>query len=190
MGEQIYKVNNMKLKEAQQFLNSKGYLLEYINKEEISPKKHELIEAILDDSMCASDLDYYTLADWSMDDLENYKNELNDLHNEERHVNDPFGMDESTDDRFMLKCNNWQPLKKVDPHGPYQDEYNVNYYMDGESYIYVIHYEDDEYSAELYRLDHDKEEFVGTIPNVENEDFKAALEGETIGIELDPYHYT
>jgi hypothetical protein len=39
-------------------------------------------------------LDYYTLADWSIDDLENYKYELNDLHNEERYVNDPFGMDE------------------------------------------------------------------------------------------------
>lgn len=99
-------------------------------------------------------------------------------------------IDENTEDRFMLNCDNWQPLKNVDPHGPYQDEYNVKYYIDGESYIYIIHYEDDEFSAELYRLDHDKEEFVGTIPNVENEDFKSALEGETIGIELDPYHYT
>lgn len=90
-----YKVrNNMKLIEAKEFLNSKGYLLEHINKEEISPDKHELIEEILDDPMCDSDLDYYTLADWSIDDLENYKNELNDLHNEERYVNDPFGMDE------------------------------------------------------------------------------------------------
>lgn len=89
-----YKVrNNMKLKEAQQILHSKGFLLEYHN-EEISPEKHELIEEILDDSMCDSDLDYYTLADWSIDDLENYKNELNDLHNEERYVNDPYGMDE------------------------------------------------------------------------------------------------
>ena len=182
----------MKLIEAQQILHSKGFLLEY-NKEEISPEKHELIEEILDDPMCDSDLDYYTLADWSIDDLENYKNELNDLHNEERYVNDPYGIDESTEDRFMFKCNRWQPLKNVDPdgaYGPYRDEYNINYYVDDESYIYVIHYEDDEYSAELYRLDHDKEEFVGTIPNVEDEDFKAALEGETIGIELDPYHYT
>ena len=79
--------------EAQQILHSKGFLLEYHN-EEISPEKHELIEEILDDPMCDSDLDYYTLADWSIDDLENYKNELNDLHNEERYVNDPFGMDE------------------------------------------------------------------------------------------------
>ena len=189
-----YKVkNNMKLIEAKEFLHSKGYLLEYINKEEISPEKHELIEEILDDPMCDTDLDYYTLADWSIDDLENYKNELNDLHNEERYVNDPYGIDESTEDRFMFKCNRWQPLKNVDPdgeYGPYRDEYNKNYYVDDESYIYVIHYEDDEYSAELYRLDHDTEEFVGTIPNVEDEDFKAALEGETIGIELDPYHYT
>jgi hypothetical protein len=89
-----YKVkNNMKLIEAKEFLHSKGFLLEY-NKEEISPDKHDLIEEILDDPMCDSDLDYYTLADWSIDDLENYKYELNDLHNEERYVNDPFGMDE------------------------------------------------------------------------------------------------
>lgn len=91
-------------------------------------------------------------------------------------------------DSFTQLCNEWQPLG--DDNGPLRDEYNKNYYRDAEGDIYLIRYEDDEISAELYRIEHNQEVFIGTIPNVENEDFKLALEGQRIGIEIDPYHYT
>lgn len=90
--------------------------------------------------------------------------------------------------RFTQLCNEWQPLG--DDYGPLRDEYNKNYYRDAESDIYLIRYEDDEISAELYRIEHGQEVFIGTIPNVEDEDFKLALDGQRIGIEIDPYHYT
>lgn len=90
--------------------------------------------------------------------------------------------------RFTQLCNEWRPLG--DDNGPLRDEYNKNYYYDAESDIYLIRYEDDEISAELYRIEHGQEVFIGTIPNVEDEDFKLALDGQRIGIEIDPYHYT
>ena len=63
------------------------------------------------------------------------------------------------------------------------------YYRDNQSDIYIVKYKEGEPSAELYILWHGEEKFFGTIPNIEDEDFKLGLAGETIGIELDEYHY-